>query len=360
MRLSHTSPPTRMPAFVLLSLALTVATCTTSAASLLRGQPTDRQLETVLDFPGVSINVNSNGETIVETPWGMVITGENGTSVHGPRPTTLGNLSCDTLGAWDTDDEPSCTKALPAFFNATATFGQGDKPRDRRKVMDDFCGTPCGNVWTAGVVAESLHCTPPGSQGQEQVDSNNIVDVSDGGVVVNVPGVTVNTSRGGGMNVQAPGTSVIRDPAPRQVQVEAPGAMGVDMAADAASSDAASTSKTEFANSLKSNDDKATNTSTSTSTNTTSTSTSIKGKPTYPADFPGLRMGCIKDKKSEEFCAIKRASIAAAASPACDFYLSCCYAQYARMFSAIPLTFVKEVEKACPGSTAFLEGDLCT
>jgi hypothetical protein len=253
---------------------------------------------------------------------------------------------------------------LPAFFATTATFGQDDKPKDRKKVMDDFCGVPCGEVWTAGVVAESLDCPAPDSQ--DDNDSSNVVDVTDDGVVVDVPGVNVNTTPGGGVNVQAPWTSVTRNPATGQVQVEAPGGVSVNTADGPVAADSTSITKTKPAKTLQNNNNNK-------GTSSSSSSSSSKGNPTYPADYPGLRMGCIKDKKDNEYCAVKRAAVAAVAasssskkkaadspSPACDFYLSCCYAQYARMFGAIPSTFVEEVENACPGSKAFLDGDLCT
>jgi hypothetical protein len=49
-------------------------------------------------------------------------------------------------------------------------------------------------------------------------------------------------------------------------------------------------------------------------------------KPTYPQDYPGLRMGCVKDKKDNSFCAVKRAAISAPTGKAavCDFYFSWC------------------------------------
>jgi len=356
----------------LATLFLAAAPWGSYAAFLLRGQPTNRQLETVLDLPGVSVNVNDNGDVVVETPWASV---NNGTHVHGPTPQSLGSLTCETLGSWDTDAEPTCTTALPAFFDATATFGQGDKPKDRKKEMDDFCGVPCGEVWTSGVVAENLSCpTPEQEQEQEQDDndSNDTVDVSDDGVVADVPGAAVNTTPGGGVNVQAPGTSVTRNPSTGQVQVEAPGGLTVNTANGPVAADSTTTTETKPAKTLQSsNNDKAT-------TSSSTSSSSKKGQPTYPADYPGLRMGCIKDKKDNEYCAVKRASVtvaaaststkkeaadaadAAANAPACDFYLSCCYAQYAAMFGKIPETFMEKVESACPGSKAFLEGDLCT
>ena len=369
----------------LATLVLAAAPWGSKAAFLLRGQPTNRQLETVLDLPGVSVNVNDNGDVVVETPWASVVTGDNGTHVHGPTPQTLGSLTCETLGPWDTDAEPTCTTALPAFFEATATFGQDDKPKDRKKVMDDFCGVPCGEVWTSGVVAENLNCpTPDSDQEQEQEqdqddnDSNDTVDVSDDGVVVDVPGAAVSTTPGGGVNVQAPGTSVTRNPSTGQVQVEAPGSVSVNTANGPVAADSTTTTKTKPAKTLQNDNNNDNNINNKATSSSSSSSSSKKGQPTYPADYPGLRMGCIKDKKDNEYCAVKRASVtvaaaststkkkaadaadAAANAPACDFYLSCCYAQYAAMFGEIPEPFMEEVESACPGSKAFLEGDLCT
>ncbi len=49
-------------------------------------------------------------------------------------------------------------------------------------------------------------------------------------------------------------------------------------------------------------------------------------KPTYPQDYPGLRMGCVKDKKDNSYCAVKRAALTVPGGKAavCDFYFSWC------------------------------------
>lgn len=56
-------------------------------------------------------------------------------------------------------------------------------------------------------------------------------------------------------------------------------------------------------------------------------------------------MGCVKDRKSNAYCAVKRAAISAPDGKAavCDFYFSCCYAQYQAEYGKVPDNFVDEV-----------------
>jgi hypothetical protein len=87
----------------------------------------------------------------------------------------------------------------------------------------------------------------------------------------------------------------------------------------------------------------------------------LKGRP-YPSDYPGLRLGCVKEGgKMGQYCAAKRGALEGGqeGGVVCDFFLSCCYAQYVRMqWGGLPP--VEEVEGKCPGSKAFLYGKLCT
>jgi hypothetical protein len=82
----------------------------------------------------------------------------------------------------------------------------------------------------------------------------------------------------------------------------------------------------------------------------------------FPFDYPGLRLGCITDPTGG-YCAMKRAAVPSEplgrTETACDFFLSCCYAQYDRMhFDGLPP--VEEIETACPGAKAALRGPVCT
>lgn len=316
----------------LLSCTLLVVSPRFNDASL-RGEMSPRELATVVDLPSISVNVNEDGGVSVSTPWGSVNTDGNGTSVHGFTPTSIGNVTCANLGPWDTAAEPTCETALPAFYESTTTFAGTSKPKIRKITMDTFCTTPCGDTWTRAVFAHSLRCSPGvGGNGSAA-----------GGVVVDVPGAAVSTGPGGSVDVQAPGTTVTRDPGTGAVQVEFPGGRvhaGNGSVAVASAASPAQTARTPAA--------------------TTS------GGPAFPVDYPGLRLGCIKDPKDEEFCAVKRAAVpgvggdAEDGGPACDFYLSCCYAQYVQTFGSVPTEFMEEVEAACPGSTAFLQGSVCT
>lgn len=56
-------------------------------------------------------------------------------------------------------------------------------------------------------------------------------------------------------------------------------------------------------------------------------------------------MGCVKDRKDNSFCAVKRAAISApdGKSAVCDFYFSCCYAQYQAEYGKVPDAFIAEV-----------------
>jgi len=89
----------------------------------------------------------------------------------------------------------------------------------------------------------------------------------------------------------------------------------------------------------------------------------LEGKP-YPTDYPGLRLGCVKEGgKMGQYCAAKRGVLqeggTGGGAAVCDFFLSCCYAQYVRMQWG-DLPGVEEVEAKCPGSRNFLYGKLCT
>jgi len=97
----------------------------------------------------------------------------------------------------------------------------------------------------------------------------------------------------------------------------------------------------------------------------------LRSKP-YPSDYPGLRLGCVREgggKTQGGYCAMKRAVLAGAPAAVgaagggggsvCDFYLSCCYAQYAKM-NWTDLPNAEVVEAHCPGATVYLNGKLCT
>eukprot|EP00624_Nannochloropsis_granulata_P004210 evm.model.NODE_31127_length_8538_cov_26.434996.2 len=99
----------------------------------------------------------------------------------------------------------------------------------------------------------------------------------------------------------------------------------------------------------------------------------LRSKP-YPSDYPGLRLGCVREgggKTKGGYCAMKRAVLAGAPAAVgaagggggggsvCDFYLSCCYAQYSKM-NWTDMPKAEAVEAQCPGATAYLNGKLCT
>ena len=228
------------------------------------------------------------------------ITTAGGTAAAG----NVGSVTCQNLGKWDVSEEPSCGKALPEFYANTASFA-GDSDRQRKAIMDMLCTSDCGPVYTNAILAARLGCAD-------------------------------------GAGGAAPATNT--------KQKEAVALRGV--AGDKAPA---------------------------------------ADKPTYPQDYPGLvrlrvcvcgcrvyffvgyvayrvscvmdqpptttplpprpqsqRMGCVKDRKSNSYCAVKRAAISAPDGKAavCDFYFSCCYAQYQAEYGKVPDNFVDEVRLA--------------
>ncbi len=352
-------------------LTMTVATPLVASAWLLRGHD-QRQLE------GLNINMGSagniyvgSGGVAVNTPWVNVNFG------GGPAPDSLGSITCDDLITWDTDDEPTCVKALPAFINATASFGQEDKPKDRKKAMDAFCNVACGDVWTSSVLAEVLQCTAP-STDEDAADTPDLPDVADGTndnddddddtvVVVDTPAgpTTVSGGSAGGVNVNAPGATVSTDPSTGTVSVVAPGATVTSSSQGGVQVEAPATSINTANGPVEQEQEQEQTATTKTKKPTKSSpakqtvTTTKAAQPTYPSDYPGLRLGCIQDPKGQ-YCAVKRAAISGGDAQSCDFYLSCCYAQYGAMFGGIPASFADQVEAACPGSKDYLAGDLCT
>ncbi len=55
------------------------------------------------------------------------ITTAGGTAVAG----SVGSITCQNLGPWDVSAEPSCGKALPQFYENTASF-DSDSDRQRK------------------------------------------------------------------------------------------------------------------------------------------------------------------------------------------------------------------------------------
>lgn len=361
-----------------LLLALTMTSLPTrTTAWWLRGQSTNRKLEAggvSLDLPGASINVGSGGVTVT-TPWGSVSTGSGST---GDAPDSIGSLSCDTLTNYDPSSEPTCETALPDFYEGTKNFSTlKDKAKGRKAFMDGFCGTPCGEVYTNSLVADVLRCpaeedddnddeqaeddTTDDNDNDDDETSTTVTTTEDGGVNVNAPTTGVTTSPDGTVVVQAPGTTV--NAGPGGVTVDAPTASintNNGPLVTSTQTQTQSTKKpTKIAKTQDNNNDKA-KINTQTQSTTTTTSTTKKAtKPTFPSDYPGLRLGCVKDTKDNSYCAVKRAAVADS-DVACDFYLSCCYAQYAQMFGDIPDSFADQVEEKCPGSKDFLNGDVCS
>lgn len=253
-----------------------------SVEAALRGNIRDLQVS--VNLPGVSINVPSSGSPSVSVGGssdnstsssgtgitigggsnGISIGGGNGVSVGGGNSgisITNGTISiggqpivswgngstssatCDNLPSTSLKDEPTCETALPAFYNATtdANFTTASKST-KVKVMDDFCGTKCGQVFTARTVATRLHCNRehPGD-----------TDVASG--IITAP----NISAGSGVSVVIPGL----------VNVTVPG--------------------------------------TTNSTNRRQLAVDDKLQPSFSPEFPGLYLGCIKDTVNNEYCAVK-------------------------------------------------------
>jgi hypothetical protein len=74
-----------------------------------------------------------------------------------------------TLGPHDVHAEPSCQAALPSFYgNTTSRAYQMRTAQQRKEVLDRFCGSACGRVYTAAILARQLKC--PTSSSATSID----------------------------------------------------------------------------------------------------------------------------------------------------------------------------------------------
>lgn len=77
----------------------------------------------------------------------------------GQGPVSISNLTCETLGPRDVRAEPSCVTALPDYYhNTTARAYEAMTPKQRKSLLDTFCGTACGRVYTAEILGQQLQC----------------------------------------------------------------------------------------------------------------------------------------------------------------------------------------------------------
>lgn len=245
----------------------------------------DENGNTVVDTPWSHSNTDEHGNTTIETPWSetQVNGGGDDSDDNQHHPDAIGSTTCDNVGKYKVNDEPSCDNALTGFYDAVAAFG---KATDQGRVasMDQFCKTQCGHVYTASLFAERLGCGEQEEESSNHRDDDHDDDDDD------------------------------EDTEPFRMDQK------------------------------KKPNNKA---------------TASRREPSYPTEYPGLHLGCIKDKKDNKYCALKKAAVDDEPY-ACDFYKSCCYAEYAALVAEIPDDFVDEVEKKCPGSREFLKGNLCS
>ena len=78
-----------------------------------------------------------------------------------------------SLGDHDVGEDSTCTTSLPRWIKATKSFANKTSAQ-RQRVMDVFCGTPCGQTYTRQIVAEQLGCSSIG-EGRASVTANRSV-----------------------------------------------------------------------------------------------------------------------------------------------------------------------------------------
>ncbi len=212
----------------------------------------------------------------------------------------------------DVDDDASCKEALPIFYEHMRMFA-GFPDNQKATVMDDFClaeKSTCGGTFTAALQSERLQCAAPPKK-----DKPVVAVAPPAGAVVAAPATApMQAGDNSGISVQTANGPLASVPQKKKD--------GDKAAAD--------------------DDDSLTAT--------------LKDRPA-PNDFPGLRLGCVKDPKDGLYCAAKRGRLVAN-DVDCTFFQSCCYAQYVRMqWGDLPSP--DEVERKCPGSRAALNGRPC-
>ena len=75
--------------------------------------------------------------------------------------------------------------------------------------------------------------------------------------------------------------------------------------------------------------------------------------------YPGLLLGCTKDKKDNQYCAVKPADLMGGGVSGCHFFKSCCYGEMLALLlqnndhHPSMEKVVAKVEEKCPGSAIF-------